>query len=190
MHQWNQQQCHAGVPSLEFLSMARLFVLTLLVAAVALPSAQGRVSAAPACKGSNLSGSFTVIRGSAGAGNIVYKLRLRNASAATCFVTGIPGLRLLARNGSNLPTHATPANRGALTAVKVRLQPGKAAKTTARFSPDVPGPGEGGVKRQCEPTAYKLRVTPNGGGSVVVAVTPPTPVCSHGVMTLPALSAA
>lgn len=167
--------------------MTRLFFLTLLVAAVSLPSAQGR--AAPACKGSNLSGSFTVVRGSAGAGNIVYKLRLRNASSATCFVTGIPGLRLLARNGSSLPTHATPANRGALTAVMVTLRPGKAAATTARFSPDVPGPGEV-VMRQCEPTAYKLRVTPSGGGTVVVPVTPPTAVCSHGSMTLPALTAA
>ena len=170
--------------------MARSFVLTLLVAAVSLPSAQGRTTAAPPCKGTNLIGSFTVVRGSAGAGNIVYKLRLRNTSSAVCFVTGIPGLRLLARNGSSLPTHVTPKNRGALTAPMVLLPPGKAAATTARFSPDVPGPGEGSAKRQCEPTAYKLRVTPNGGGSVVVPVTPPTPVCSHGAMVLPALSAA
>lgn len=136
-----------------------------------------------------MKGSFTVVRGSAGACNIVYKLRLQNASTAACFVTGIPGLRLLARNGSSLPTHVTPANRGALTAVMVTLQPGKAAKTTARFSPDVPGPGET-VMHQCEPTAYKLRVSPSGGGNLVVPVTPPTPVCSHGSMTLPALSAA
>ena len=169
--------------------MARLVVLTLLVTAVALPSAQGGTAAAPPCKGSNLRGAFTVVRGSGAAGSISYKLRLRNASSAACFVTGIPGLRLLTRNGSSLPTHATPANRGALTAVKVVLQPGKAAATTARFSPDVPGPGES-VMRQCEPTAYKLRVTPNGGGSVVVPVTPPTPICSHGAMVLPALSAA
>ena len=169
--------------------MARLLVLTLLVAAVALPSAQGGTTAAPACTGSNLRGAFTVVRGSGAAGSISYKLRLRNASSAACFVTGIPGLRLLARNGSSLPTHATPSNRGALTAVMVVLKPGKAAATTARFSPDVPGPGEGAT-HQCEPTAYKLRVMPNGGGSIIVPVTPPTPVCSHGAIVLPALSAA
>jgi hypothetical protein len=72
----------------------------------------------------------------------------------------------------------------------VLLRPGKSAATTARFSPDVPGPGEGAVNHQCEPTAYKLRVSPSGGGSVVVAVTPATPICSHGLMTLRALSRA
>ena len=169
--------------------MARLLILTLLVAAVSLPSAQGGTAGAPACKGSNLRGAFTVVRGSGAAGSISYKLRLRNASSAACFVTGIPGLRLLARNGSSLPTHVTPKNRGALTAPMVLLPPGKAAATTARFSPDVPGPGES-VMRPCEATAYKLRVTPNGGGTVVVAVTPPTAVCSHGAMVLPALTAA
>jgi hypothetical protein len=72
----------------------------------------------------------------------------------------------------------------------VILKPGKAAAETARFSPDVPGPGEGVAGRPCEPAAYKLRVTPTGGGSVVVPVKPPTSVCEHGTMTLPALSAA
>jgi hypothetical protein len=161
----------------------------LLSGAVVLPPATGGTIGAPACTGGNLSGAFTVVRGSAGAGNIVYKLQLKNASASACFVTGIPGLRLIGRGGGNLPTHATPENRGALTAVMVLLQPGKSAKTTARFSPDVAGPGEV-VMRACEPTAYKLRVSPSGGGSLVVAVTPPTPVCSHGAMTLRALSAA
>jgi hypothetical protein len=164
-------------------------VLLLVVAAVALPSAQGGTAATPACTGSNLRGTFTVVRGSAGAGNIVYKLRLRNASNVACFVTGIPRLRLLARTGSSLPTNAKPENPGALTAVRVDLQPGKAAATTARFSPDVPGPSEG-VTRRCEPTAYKLRVTPNGGGTLVVLMTPPAPVCSHGSMALRALSGA
>jgi hypothetical protein len=169
--------------------MVRFLGLMLVVAAVALPAAHGGAAAASACKASNLSGAFTVVRGSAGAGNIVYKLRLRNASRAACFVTGIPRLRLLARNGSSLPTNAKPENPGALTAVRVDLQPGKAAAATARFSPDVPGPGEG-VTRACEPTAYKLRVTPSSGGTLVVSVVPPTPVCSHGSMRLRALSAA
>jgi hypothetical protein len=168
-----------------------LFFLVVLVAGGCLP-AHGRTASASAapCRGGALRGTFSVVPGSAGAGNIVYKLRLRNVSTAACFVTGIPGLRLLARNGTNLPTHATPENRGALTAVMVLLRPGRSASATARFSPDVPGPGEGAANRQCEPTAYKLRVSPNGGGSLVVPVTPATPVCSHGFMSLRALSAA
>jgi hypothetical protein len=169
--------------------MTRFLVLMVVVAAVALPAAHGGTAAAPPCRGGELRGAFTVVPGSAGAGNIVYKLRLRNVSSAACFVTGIPGLQLLARDGSKLPTHVTPTNRGALTAVMVILQPGKAAVTSARFSPDVPGPGEV-VIRQCEPVSSKLRVRPNGGGTAVVPVTPPTRVCSHGSMSLPALSAA
>jgi hypothetical protein len=170
--------------------MTRFLFFTVLVVAAVLPSAaSGLAAAAPACTGGNLRGAFTVVRGSAGAGNIVYKLTLRNASTRTCFVSGIPGLQLLSRSGTPVPTHATPENRGALTAAMVILKPGKAAAETARFSPDVPGPGEP-VTRQCEPKAYKLRVRPTGGGSVVVPVTPPTSVCEHGTMTLRALSAA
>jgi hypothetical protein len=169
--------------------VARFPVLLLVGAALALPAAAGGTAGGvPPCKGGALRGAFTVIRGSAAAGSISYRLRLRNASSGACFVSGIPGLRLLGRNGSPLPTHVSPANRGALTAVKVVLRPGKSATTTARFSPDVPGPGEGTVA-QCEPTAYRLRVTPNGGGSLVAAVTPPTPVCSHGALVVRALSA-
>jgi hypothetical protein len=169
--------------------MARLSALLFVFGAVLLPSAQGGTAAAPACTGGNLRGTFTVVRGSAGAGNIVYRLRLRNASSAACFVSGIPKLRLVARNGSSLPTHATPENRGALTAAMVVLQPGKTAATTARFSPDVAGPGEV-VMHECEPKAFLLRVTPNGGGTATALVTPPTSVCSHGAMSLRPLSAA
>ena len=119
----------------------------------------------------------------------MYALTLRNVSTRTCFVTGIPRLQLLTRAGVRVPTHAKPSNPGALTAVIVRLKPGKSAVTRARFSPDVPGPGEQTPGR-CEPIAFKLRVTPSGGGSVVVPVRPPTSVCEHGTLTLPALSAA
>jgi hypothetical protein len=73
--------------------------------------------------------------------------------------------------------------------VKVVIAPGHYASATARFSPDIPGPGEPQTK-QCEPTAYKVRIgVPPGGGSVVGPVTPPTPVCLHGSMVVTALSA-
>jgi len=67
--------------------------------------------------------------------------------------------------------------------VRVDLAPGRAARATARFSPDVPGPGEPVMRRQCEPTAYALRVSPSGGGRLRVAIREPTPVCEHGTMT-------
>jgi hypothetical protein len=65
----------------------------------------------------------------------------------------------------------------------VRLAPGRTATATARFSPDVPGPGEPTTGPRCEPTAYLLRVRPNGGGTLKAPIRPPTPVCEHGGMT-------
>jgi hypothetical protein len=139
------------------------------------------------CTAAQLAGTFRVVPGSAGAGNIVYALRLRNTSSTRCFVTGIPGLSLLDRRGKSLPTHISPAHPGALMAVRVDLAPGKTATATARFSPDVPGKGEQAIG-QCEPKAYTLRVTPNGGGTLRAPIQPPTPVCEHGGMTWSVLS--
>ena len=138
-----------------------------------------------------LTGSFTAIRGSAGAGNIVYRLRVRNSSGAECGVTGIPGLALLDAHARPLPTHTLASGRaGARMAVLVPLRPGSSATLTARFSPDVPGPGEPVTGGPCERTAAGLRVSPAGGGSLVVAVSPPTPVCEHGSLQLTVFAAA
>jgi hypothetical protein len=179
-------------PSLRVCShtdMRSILVLAAGVVGLTL-AAGGSASTVAPCTGAQLSGTFSVVYGSAGAGNIVYALRLRNRSKQTCFVSGLAGLRLLGKTGRALPTHVVPAFRGGLTAVRVVLAPGRRAKATARFSPDVPGPGEGAT-RQCEPTAYRVRVTPPpGGGTLVAPVTPPTPVCEHGSLQLSALSAA
>jgi hypothetical protein len=120
--------------------------------------------------------------GSAGAGNIVYRLTLRNRSARTCALTGLPSVRLLARDGARLPTHVVAAQRGAGTAVLRRLAPGAAAHATARFSPDVPGPGET-TRGACERTATRLRVAAPGGGTTIVPIAPPTAVCEHGTLS-------
>jgi hypothetical protein len=135
------------------------------------------------CRGADLAGSFAVIPGSAGAGNIVYRLRLRKRTQGSCFVSGIPQLRLLGKGGSPLPTRATAAHPGRQTAVRVVLSRGRSATLTARFSPGVPGPGEPTGSR-CEPLAYRLRVWPGGGGSVTVPIGPPTAVCEHGALSL------
>ncbi len=172
------------------LARSHLALAAVVLAGLVLATA-GPASPVRPCTGSSLSGTFSVIPGSAGAGNIVYALRLTNRSQQTCFVSGLAGLRLLGRAGRPLPTQVVPAFRGALTAVRVVLRPGRRAKATARFSPDVPGTGEPVSGRQCEPTAFKVRVTPPpGGGTLIARVTPSTPVCEHGGIQLSALSAA
>ena len=148
------------------------------LSAVAASCAQAHPGIAPRCNGSQLKGTFTVVRGSAGAGNIVYALKLTNRSSKTCTVTGLPSVRLLAKDKQRLPTNVIPAMRGAGTAVLVTLRHGERTRATARFSPDVPGNGEMG--RQCEPKSWWLRVAGQGGGTTTVPVTPPTPVCEHG----------
>jgi hypothetical protein len=141
------------------------------------------------CKGSQLTGSFRVIPGSAGAGNIVYRLRVVNPTSQSCFVTGIPTLTLLDNAGYKLPTKSTFSGPpGTLAAVIVPLGKGKAASLTARFSPDIPGPGEQ-TTGPCEKTAYKLRVAPSGGASLVVPIAAPTPVCEHGSLQLTVFTA-
>jgi hypothetical protein len=158
-----------------------LLLVPVLLATLAGTGAARGSATAPFCAGTQLSGSFRVVRGSAGAGNIVYTLRLRNRSGQSCAITGLPVAQLLGRTGTPLPTNVLAARPSALTPVLVALGPGSAARATARFSPDVPGPGErvlGGGR--CEPTAFRLRVAALGGGSTTVPVTPPTPVCEHG----------
>ena len=59
-------------------------------------------SQAAGCTG--LGGAFTVVPGSAGAGNIVYALRLRNGGTTACLLRGLPHLRLLGTDARPLPT--------------------------------------------------------------------------------------
>ena len=168
--------------------VARRFALVAAAAGAAV-AVLGPVSSAQhalsPCTGSMLTGSFKVVPGSAGAGNIVYRLKLTTTGGKSCFVTGIPGLTLLDKTGHKLPTNAKFAGKpGSLTAVMVPVAPGKYAALTARFSPDVPGPGEPAMGGACEKTAYKLEVAPSGGGAAVVSISPPTPVCEHGGLQL------
>jgi Protein of unknown function (DUF4232) len=161
--------------------LRRLTLLALIVSAsAAVVGSAAATQTTPLCTGAALTGRFAVVPGSAGAGNIVYQLVLRNRSSRTCAVTGLPSLALLGRFGKALPTHVRAASANTLTAVIVRLAPGKSARATARFSPDIPGPGEPVVGRQCERTSYRAAVHAPGGGNVIVPIAPPTPVCEHG----------
>jgi hypothetical protein len=148
-----------------------------LLAAVAPDAAQAGPDASPSCRASQLRGSFAVVHGSAGAGNIVYRLVLENRSSVSCSLAALPRATLIGRNGRALPTHVAAR---AVTGAPVALGPGAAGQALARFSPDVPGPGEP-VSARCEPVAYRLRVG-GRGGVVAVPVVPPTSVCEHGTL--------
>jgi hypothetical protein len=162
------------------------FGAVVIVAAAAATSAGAHVDAA--CTGAQLKGTFNAVRGSAGAGNITYKLVLENASTRRCTLTGLPQGRLLGKTGNALPTHIKPAFAPGLTAILVRLAPGQTTFATARFSPDVPGTGEPVAGTRCELTSWWLRVVGQGGGTTKVKLSPPTPVCEHGRMFFSAYS--
>jgi Domain of unknown function (DUF4232) len=131
------------------------------------------------CTGSDLQGTFAVLRGSAGAGQISYVLTVTNSSTRDCFVSGIPGVQLLDASGAPLPTHVSAAHPGQATAAKITLAPGDSASAEARFSPDVPGVGENQQGR-CEPKAVTMRVSTIGPATVSVPISPPTSVCEQG----------
>jgi hypothetical protein len=141
---------------------------------------QSTESAAAPCLASALTGSFAAIPGSAGAGNIVYRLRLTNQGDAVCFVTGFPASVLLDQKGAQLPTNLTPDQPGTGTAVRVDLKPGDASTADVRFSPDVPGETEQ-TAGPCEAKAYTLRLT-IGDGTVDAPIVPPTAVCERGTL--------
>ncbi|MCU1493065.1 MAG: hypothetical protein JWO62_829 [Acidimicrobiaceae bacterium] len=135
----------------------------------------------------HLSGTFSVVVSSQGAGNVTYALRLRDQGLGHCVVSGLAQLRLLSRSGAPLPTRVTAASPGSLTAMRVVLHHGSSAWASARFSPDVPGTGEP-TNGQCEPTAYRVDVTVAPAGARLAApISPPTPVCEHGLLQLSAL---
>jgi hypothetical protein len=147
---------------------------------------QANEAAAP-CLASALTGTFATILGSAGAGQIGYRLRLTNQGDSTCFVSGILPAQLLDQQGGKLPTNVSPAQPGA-TAAQVDLKPGDAATADARFSPDVPGETEQ-TAGPCERTSYTIRLTV-GKGTLDAPIAPPTPVCERGTLSFSNLAAA
>lgn len=158
------------------------------VAALSASAAFGHRDTVDRCVGGQLAGAFSVVPFSAAAGSISYTLVLKNTSATPCTVTGLPLGQLLGKATRKLPTHLRAAHPAQLTAVLVILAPGGSAFATARFSPDVPGPGEQG-RVPCEPVAHWLRIRAPGGGTATVKVLPPTSVCEHGTMLVSAYGA-
>jgi len=147
----------------------------------------GGANAANACTGDAMSGTFDVIPGSAGAGQISYRLTVTNTSPVACYVSGLPQVQLVGANGADLPTSVIPEQPGAGTAAKIVLQPNGSASADARFSPDVNGTGDS-TTGQCQPKAVTLRAS-FGGAPLDVPVKPSTPVCEQGQLRFKLFSA-
>jgi hypothetical protein len=146
---------------------------------VTTPTTTTAKPASAPCSSSELSGAFTAIAGSAGAGQISYRLTLTNTGTTACFVQGIPQVQLLGTTGSANPTSASAEPPVVANPPKISLQPNGAASADARFSPDVNGVGDNSPG-QCQPTSTVLRVTAPGGGTIDAPIQPPTPVCEKG----------
>lgn len=137
----------------------------------------GSVSSAQPCLGSDLSGTFAIVPGSAGAGQIAYSLTVKNTSSSPCSVRGAPKATLLGASGTPLPTHIKTSGRSR----SIVLPPGASAIAQARFSPDVAGDGDSQTG-PCQPTAHTLQVTADGGGVAEFGIKPPTSVCERGTL--------
>jgi hypothetical protein len=168
-------------------ALAALVVVgtALLVAGCGGGSHSGTTAAGSApCASDALSGTFDVVPGSAGAGNIVYRLTLKNTSSSDCWVSGVlvPVAQLQDAGGASLPTHIAAAESPkSTTPARIVVPPGHSVKADARFSPDVPGVGEQ-HPGPCEAKAATLSVEAPGGGNVAAAIVPPTAVCSKGAL--------
>lgn len=160
---------------------------TAAATALATTAAPPPAASAP-CRTGQIAVRFTAVPGSAGAGSIVYALRVTNSSNNVCSVTGLPRLQLLDAKGKALPTHQVAAHPGMGTAVLLRLGRGEVAWAAVRFSPDVPGVGEQ-TTGQCQRTAARIRATVGAASAVTVGpIVPATAVCSNGRLSVDPLS--
>jgi hypothetical protein len=141
----------------------------------------GSVASAKPCMGTQLAGVFVVIPGSAGAGQISYKLTVKNSSQIPCSVQGIPQGTLLGVSGTPLPTHVKSAGGGGR---RIVLPPGASATAQARFSPDVAGSGDS-QSGACQSVAHTFQLTA-AGGVTEAAMKPPTSVCQQGTLSFEA----
>jgi hypothetical protein len=158
------------------LAIAAAFLTVLVLAPLAYPAH----SSAPAC--GYVAASFRVVPGSAGAGNIVYRLRVHNGSKRACAFAGFKRVKLLSRTQRPLPTRAHWAE--SYGSIDHLLAPGQSLSAEARFSPDVPGVGEGN-RRRCEPVARFLLLE-RGQRRQMIRVAPATSVCEHGSLAFSA----
>ena len=137
----------------------------------------GSVASAKQCQGTDLAGVFTLIPGSAGAGQIAYMLTVKNTSQVPCSLHGVPQGTLVGISGTSLPTHVKSAGG---SGHQVVLPPGASATAQARFSPDVAGTGDA-QSGACQPEAHTFELTA-AGGATELTLKPPTSVCQQGTL--------
>ena len=126
-------------------------------------------AAGNACTASDLTGTYSIVQGSAGAGNIVYTLRATNASQSACTLSGYPTVDYLDSSGAVMPskTNDEPGQVAVVT-----LQPGDTATAQVRFSPDVT-PCDSG-------TATTIRVQLSDRTTFTAKIDPATKLCGAG----------
>lgn len=176
-----------GATTTQTVTQTVTHVRTVTVTTTAAGTTTTTAASAP-CAAGSLQGSFDVVPGSPGAGQISYKLTLTNTGATPCYVSGIPQVQLLGTTGGALATSASAEPPAPASPPKVSLQHGGSAVAEARFSPDVNGTGDS-TTGQCQPTATVLRVTAQGGGTLDAPIQPPTPVCEQGSLHFRVFSA-
>ncbi len=136
------------------------------------------------CLAATLSGSFTIILGSAGAGHVSARVVLTNTGTATCRTGGYVGMQLLGAGGTHLPT--TVVRDAALAVTALTMTPGSSVSAVARFSPDIPGPADTQTG-PCQPVAASTLVTPPNDTHQIVAHGPGSSVCESGTIDMQAL---
>jgi hypothetical protein len=139
------------------------------------------VANAKPCAGTDVAAVFTLIPGSAGAGQISYTLTVKNSSQIPCSLHGIPQGTLLGATGTALPTHVKSSGGGGR---RVVLPPGASATAQARFSPDVAGTGDS-RSGTCQPVAHAFQLNA-AGGVTEATIKPPTSVCQQGTLNFEA----
>ena len=155
-----------------------------VVAAAAFAACGASAGGQPtSCTGAQLAGAFKVVPGSAGAGNIVYELTLKNTSTKTCTVTGLPQGQLLGKHDGALPTHIRAAFRPAHR--DARHGSRRAGRPTRRRGsrPTCPGSASRRSARASRRRTRSGSSRAGGGTTNGEAQLPPTPVCEHGTLS-------
>ena len=144
-------------------------------------SSSATAAGIPRCHTRDLVGSFSVV-GSAGMGNIVYKITLTNTTPHSCTLYGYPGLLLLDVKHAALPTNVLWMPDP--TKHLITLAPGASASASDRFTLNVPSFGDntalppGGVW-VCQPTAVYIQITPPDETTHLVVKVTRRPRCAR-----------
>jgi Protein of unknown function (DUF4232) len=111
-----------------------------------------------------------------GAGQRYAHVQLTNISKHTCTIYGYAGAQLLGPHGGHIPTDIVRDH--SRTPHLITLRPGRRASASWHWGA-VPGPGEQG-RKQCEPTASTIEITPPDATTQRRIHWPFGPVCEHG----------